>query len=208
MDQIRYELECPICLNLFVEPKILPSCGHTFCKPWLELVRGECNTISCPTCRSYSEIPANGLDGLHTNYIAKGIIFRVLGCPASSSASAPPLPVETVVSVTPGSTSPSASNSSEIAESRQELQTLLPQLEGEIYQGGSGVSVVQKCKEALSHFKVLAPYYPKIVPLMRPVLETTRDAVLQRLQGNKVELPSSKKVFESLIEQVKKELNG
>ena len=47
--RIINNLICGICLDNFVEPYSLGSCGHTFCGkcilPWLQ------TTLSCPTCR-------------------------------------------------------------------------------------------------------------------------------------------------------------
>lgn len=56
-------LECPVCLDTFRDPVILPSCGHTFCREcvsriastgasgWFEIGRGS-GQHACPTCRS------------------------------------------------------------------------------------------------------------------------------------------------------------
>eukprot|EP00746_Dinoflagellata_sp_MGD_P000821 gnl/MRDRNA2_/MRDRNA2_101511_c0_seq1.p1 gnl/MRDRNA2_/MRDRNA2_101511_c0~~gnl/MRDRNA2_/MRDRNA2_101511_c0_seq1.p1 ORF type:complete len:498 (+),score=96.83 gnl/MRDRNA2_/MRDRNA2_101511_c0_seq1:93-1586(+) len=54
-------LECPVCLDTFQDPVILPSCGHSFCRQcvnriadtnassWLRAGGGQ---HACPTCRS------------------------------------------------------------------------------------------------------------------------------------------------------------
>lgn len=56
-------LECPVCLETFQDPVILPSCGHTFCRlcvsriastaadRWLGFGRGS-GSHACPTCRA------------------------------------------------------------------------------------------------------------------------------------------------------------
>ena len=63
---------CSVCLELFSEPKVLPCC-HTFCLKCLEKTarsarkKGE---IACPQCRKTHAIPAGGLAGLLTDFIA------------------------------------------------------------------------------------------------------------------------------------------
>ena len=63
---------CSVCLEPFSEPKVLPCC-HTFCLKCLEKTarsarkKGE---IACPQCRKTHDIPAGGLAGLLTDFIA------------------------------------------------------------------------------------------------------------------------------------------
>lgn len=55
-EKIRNELICSICLDPFVDPKILP-CFHTFCKKCLEnTTRSSRGALLCPTCRSKTNI--------------------------------------------------------------------------------------------------------------------------------------------------------
>jgi len=48
-------LQCPICLDRFQEPQVLPGCGHTFCAACVrqvcETAAASGSTPSCPTCR-------------------------------------------------------------------------------------------------------------------------------------------------------------
>ena len=71
LDRFRDEITCPLCLDIFEEPKILP-CQHIYCKaPCLEgLARCSPNpgTITCPGCRSVTQIPGNNLDNLPTAF--------------------------------------------------------------------------------------------------------------------------------------------
>ena len=59
MTRIKKILECPICLDKFSKPKILP-CSHTFC---LECIKPDENTgeITCAICRNVTKLPKSGL---------------------------------------------------------------------------------------------------------------------------------------------------
>ena len=69
--KFREEITCPLCLDIFEDPKILP-CQHVYCKaPCLEeLARHSPNpgTVTCPECRSVAQIPGNNLDNLPTAF--------------------------------------------------------------------------------------------------------------------------------------------
>jgi hypothetical protein len=69
-------LECPICMNTFDNPHVLP-CQHTFCKNCiLSLKKNELNPsdqLNCPICRE-SHILLKGLDSLTANYTMKRLI--------------------------------------------------------------------------------------------------------------------------------------
>ena len=62
-------LSCPVCLEVFTEPKILPCC-HTFCLKCLEKIQQENGEVICPQCRKSHKIPAGGLVVLLTDFIA------------------------------------------------------------------------------------------------------------------------------------------
>ena len=63
-------LECPVCLEEYVDPRILP-CYHTLCRRCLgtqvttSATRGQ---YSCPVCRASHKVPANGIDGIQKNF--------------------------------------------------------------------------------------------------------------------------------------------
>lgn len=44
-------LSCPVCLDTFTDPQILPSCGHTFCKECIDRLHVSYGRARCPTCR-------------------------------------------------------------------------------------------------------------------------------------------------------------
>jgi hypothetical protein len=86
---IADSLECPVCLSLYEDPKLL-NCGHTICancvnglldnfrpKPidWLYLKNlSTSNSVSCPECRSLSILPAQGLP---TNYRLVDLVTKL-----------------------------------------------------------------------------------------------------------------------------------
>ena len=61
---LRFKLEerltCPVCLDHYTNPKILP-CHHSFCQQCLERLpldkKNETYYLSCPTCRHRTEVP-------------------------------------------------------------------------------------------------------------------------------------------------------
>ena len=66
---LEKEITCPLCLDLFKEPKKLP-CDHVYCK---ECLRGLalCSlnaTISCPECRTLTQVPNNDVNNFPTAF--------------------------------------------------------------------------------------------------------------------------------------------
>ena len=64
--KLEKELTCPVCLDLYTNPKILP-CHHSFCQECLEGLpqereaRGDTYYLFCPTCRQRTEVPREGV---------------------------------------------------------------------------------------------------------------------------------------------------
>ncbi|XP_071507050.1 uncharacterized protein [Diadema antillarum] len=72
-------LECPICLALFNQPKSL-ICSHTFCKDCLESIfqtRPNQQTIACPVCRRETPLPSGGVSKLQTNVPLSSLVDEV-----------------------------------------------------------------------------------------------------------------------------------
>ena len=95
---MEVELTCPVCLDLFQRPVVLP-CSHNLCTPcarkilephgtpkvwakWVKENRGaEYKShldpeVKCPTCRRKIPIDPRGVDGLPRNLILENVIER------------------------------------------------------------------------------------------------------------------------------------
>ena len=88
LKKLEEQLTCPICLDQFINPKILP-CFHSFCLHCLEgvapeLVEGNL-CLPCPTCRSPCPNPDKGLTSLPPSFVINnlsevyGLIKKVSG---------------------------------------------------------------------------------------------------------------------------------
>lgn len=68
-DSDFYDYCCPVCLEEFQDPKVLPTCNHNVCRQCLEniIMRAKPAYLQCPTCRQESFIREEDLDGLQTN---------------------------------------------------------------------------------------------------------------------------------------------
>jgi len=67
---------CPICIDLFDNPKSLP-CVHTFCLKCLQgHFKEKClgDEVPCPMCRKEFEIPSNGLKDLPHNFFIQQLV--------------------------------------------------------------------------------------------------------------------------------------
>ena len=68
-------LECPVCLDVYADPRLLPCPKgyHSLCKRCLDgLVIS--STITCPECRAKHNVPASGPDDFPRNIIVAGMI--------------------------------------------------------------------------------------------------------------------------------------
>ncbi|XP_071491635.1 E3 ubiquitin-protein ligase TRIM56-like [Diadema antillarum] len=77
-DLVTCNLQCPICLNVFVDPRLL-SCSHTYCKDCLmRLFNSQkgCK-ITCPVCRKVTNVPKGNVDLLQCNHPIKSLIEDV-----------------------------------------------------------------------------------------------------------------------------------
>ena len=74
---LREEVTCPICSDLFTEPRHL-SCLHSFCLKCLKHWHATCgggNVVKCPKCQTQCRVPASGdLKDLPTSFYLNGFI--------------------------------------------------------------------------------------------------------------------------------------
>ena len=73
----REEVSCPVCANIYTDPKHLP-CLHSFClqclKQWHRTSHGR-DTIRCPKCQAVSRVPESGdLKDLPNSFYLNGLI--------------------------------------------------------------------------------------------------------------------------------------
>ncbi|XP_069496466.1 E3 ubiquitin-protein ligase Midline-1 [Ambystoma mexicanum] len=100
METLESELTCPICLELFEDPLLLP-CAHSLCFNCAHrILVSHCATnegvesisaFQCPTCRYVITLSQRGLDGLKRNVTLQNIIDRF----HKASVSGPNSPSET-----------------------------------------------------------------------------------------------------------------
>eukprot|EP00057_Strongylocentrotus_purpuratus_P007319 XP_011661793.1 PREDICTED: E3 ubiquitin-protein ligase TRIM71-like [Strongylocentrotus purpuratus] len=72
-----HNLTCPLCLDTFDEPRILTSCGHTFCRKCLknyDLSHQDLDHMVCPLCRKVTKLSANRVDDFLTNVTVNGLV--------------------------------------------------------------------------------------------------------------------------------------
>uniref|UniRef100_A0AAY5JZM9 E3 ubiquitin-protein ligase Midline-1 n=1 Tax=Esox lucius TaxID=8010 RepID=A0AAY5JZM9_ESOLU len=110
MDALESELTCPICLELFEDPLLLP-CAHSLCFGCAHrILVSHCASnepvqsiaaFQCPTCRYVISLsPQRGLEGLKRNVTLQNIIDRVQR--AASSGPLPPSPHTPAAMTSPG----------------------------------------------------------------------------------------------------------
>ena len=74
-ESITKLLECPICLEKFKSPRMLP-CQHSFCvepclKGIVDLTR---KSVQCAICRKVHNLPQEGVDGLPKNLLLQDLL--------------------------------------------------------------------------------------------------------------------------------------
>ena len=77
LKEVQDITECPICTEMFCNPKMLP-CYHTFCLKCMERYGEEKRpgeTLPCPMCRREFKVPNGGLSELNTNFFIDRLIF-------------------------------------------------------------------------------------------------------------------------------------
>ena len=77
LHNLREEVSCPVCTNIYTDPKHLP-CLHSFCLQCLSHWHRSSHvrdTIRCPKCQAVSRVPDSGdLKDLPTSFYLNGLI--------------------------------------------------------------------------------------------------------------------------------------
>lgn len=73
--KLQSEVTCPLCLDIFTDPKKLP-CDHVYCRACLQGLasRSRNGSISCPECRSNTALPRNGANEFSTPHQVNRLI--------------------------------------------------------------------------------------------------------------------------------------
>ena len=75
MKKVVNLLTCPICYELYKNPKYLP-CYHSYCEECLEKLQKSAD-VTCPECRKTSTIPMGGIKQLPNNFFINRIIDEI-----------------------------------------------------------------------------------------------------------------------------------
>ena len=71
LKRVEEQLNCSICLDTYTDPKIL-QCFHVFCHQCLVPLKVQDQqgqlSLTCPTCRQVTPIPARGVAGLQSAF--------------------------------------------------------------------------------------------------------------------------------------------
>ena len=72
---LEKEVTCALCLDLFKQPKKLP-CDHVYCRDCLRglALRSLNATISCPECRTLTQVPGNDVNNFPTAFRVNRLI--------------------------------------------------------------------------------------------------------------------------------------
>jgi len=101
--------ECPICTEVYTDPRVLP-CVHTYClkciKAWSDKQPGD--ELACPLCKKVCTLPSNGVEDLPKNFFVTNFLqmkklssakSKTSGCEACSGAEGTKVKVATVYCV-------------------------------------------------------------------------------------------------------------
>ena len=76
LGKLAQQINCPICLETYQQPKALP-CLHTYCRDCVQRLvnhRTEDQVISCPQCRGDARVEGNNVDNLPTVFFINELI--------------------------------------------------------------------------------------------------------------------------------------
>ena len=77
LQKLEDQLNCPICLDTYTNPKLL-QCNHVYCQQCLIklVIRDQQGQLSltCPNCRQVTPIPASGVAGLQAAFLVNQLL--------------------------------------------------------------------------------------------------------------------------------------
>ncbi|XP_065884591.1 tripartite motif-containing protein 2-like [Dysidea avara] len=76
MKKAALNLSCPVCFQVFKNPKYLP-CYHSYCEQCLEKMVVQ-SKITCPECRKEATIPAGGVKELANNFLINRLVDELI----------------------------------------------------------------------------------------------------------------------------------
>jgi len=97
LKQLDDVMECPICTEMYTDPRVLP-CVHTYClkciREWSK-DKQPGDTLACPLCRKEFTLPSNGVEDLPKNfYVANFLQMKELQMKELSSVESKTSPCE------------------------------------------------------------------------------------------------------------------
>ena len=76
MKSITDILTCPVCRQIFNNPRFLP-CNHFYCEQCLEKLQVQ-SKISCPECRQEVIVPLGGVKQLRSNFLVNHLVEELV----------------------------------------------------------------------------------------------------------------------------------
>jgi tripartite motif-containing protein 2/3/tripartite motif-containing protein 71 len=199
LKKLEDQLNCPICLDVYTDPKLL-QCFHIYCRQCLvPLVdRGEQGKLglACPTCRQVTPIPERGVTGLPPAFHISHLLE------IQESLQKPIAIQEAVVTVTAPTGAKKVSCCSCSVHEGKEL---------ELYCDTCGELICWRCvaKVGTHHdhdYDELAPAFEKykaeITSLLEPMEKqvTTTEKALAQMDSSRKEISHQRDTIESSIE--------
>ena len=75
LKRVTDHLTCPVCYNLYKQPKYLP-CYHSYCEECLVKLVVQSN-VTCPECRKTSAVPSGGVKQLPNNFFINRLVSEI-----------------------------------------------------------------------------------------------------------------------------------
>jgi len=123
--------QCPLCREVYVDPRVLPCCIHTFCLDCIEdwcrhrLDASHQSVAACPICARSFDVPPGGISELSRNAYIEQLVAELLSEEATENGIPAERTCQRVRRSAPDSPSAAAPNCS-CAECQMLLQASSP----------------------------------------------------------------------------------